>query len=168
MRLVLLSALMILLYSCNKDHVVPLPTPNVNDNLNADISIAGKNSYLGSTGSNTIFSRTVNSPGDTSVVAYGADSNIHIQIVLENIHVSGTYIFGQKLNSDQHISVVYIIGDILSGNPIFYTANNQDNPGEIIIESISDKYVKGTFNATCPGTADTAKISNGSFEGNFQ
>jgi hypothetical protein len=168
MKSILLAGFMILFYSCNKSKIVPLPSPNLKGNLYADISVAGENTRLESIGTQTIFNRTVNSPGDTTVVAYGENSDCHIQIVLENIHVPGTYIFGQKLDSTQHISVVYVAGDILSGNAFVYSANNQNDQGILVIESISYKQVKGTFTTMCAGISDTAKITNGGFEGDFQ
>ena len=168
MKSILLTGFIILGYSCNKNNVVPLPVPNQLGNLYADISVAGESTHLESIGTQTVFSRTVNSPGDSTVVVYGENKDCHIQIVLENIHVPGTYVFGQKLDSVQHISVVYVAGDILSGIAFVYTANNQNDQGTLVIESISYKHVKGTFTALCAGISDTAKITNGSFEGDFQ
>ena len=53
-----------------------------------------------------------------------------------------------------------------------YLANSNQNEGQLIIESITDKKIKGRFQATgfpvyYNDSSDIAKMSSGSFEGDI-
>jgi hypothetical protein len=164
MKWKLSAALFFLFFACKKENNYVPDTGDLNNNVTVDVLVKGVNSHGESVGNATIFSRTINSPGDTLIVIVGGTDSGQVNITLANIAVAGRYIFGQPLDSGRYVAIEYIEGNIIFGPATYYFQTD----GEVIIDSISETHIAGTFKATCMNNGLVAKITNGSFSGEFQ
>jgi hypothetical protein len=157
-------ALFFLFFACKKEYKYTPDAGNLNNKLTADVLVKGVKSHGESIGNASIFSRTIFSPGDTLIAIVGGTDSGQINITLENVTVAGRYVFGQPLDSGRYVAIEYIEGNIIFGPATYYFQTD----GEVIINILTEKHVEGTFKATCMNNGLVAKITNGSFSGDFQ
>ena len=185
MKKILTAVLVILFISCKKDNGTlpppPIPVGNPNNKMDADIAVHGQNKHLLSdytTLERTDYSYTARYTDTICLVISGnafsstGEAENSIQIFLTNIKDPGTYIFGQ-LDSGRNIEIVYgepsACGNLSCLGPT-YLANADQGVGQLTIESISGKKIKGYFQATAPhvyDSTDLAKMTSGTFEGDI-
>jgi hypothetical protein len=174
MKTILFAGLFLFFISCKKENPVNTPSSlpgNPNNKVESDIAVSEAILHISSTGNNTIFVRKLIAPGDTLFTIQGSITDgkhfKDISVQWGNITVSGTYDFGQQLDSGKYITIEY--SDVVPlGDGYFYLAFNELDAGELIIDSISDKHIQGSFKARCRGQNGIAEITNGSFSGDFE
>jgi hypothetical protein len=165
MKKIIITCLVLVFISCKKGN----DTVSTGNQIAADISITGRNVHISSPQNSIRFDRDTASGGVFISIHGGVEnSDTYIDITLGNITSPGSYVFG-RLDSGQSIFILYSEAVSPNVEPA-YAANADENVGELIIESISDKQIKGSFKASCPRLfhpTEFAEITQGSFKGNF-
>jgi hypothetical protein len=164
MKWKLSATLFFLFFACKKENKYTPDPGNLNNKFTVDVLVKGVKSHGESVGDATVFSRTIFSPGDTLIAIVGGTDSGQVNITLENVTVAGRFVFGQPLDSGRYVAIEYIEGNIIFGPSTYYFQTD----GEVIIDSITENRIAGTFKATCMNNGLVAKITNGSFSGEFQ
>jgi hypothetical protein len=188
MKKILTAILLILCISCKKDDVkMPppaIPVGNPNNKMEADIMLRGQNKHMLSDYTTLVrqdysftarYTDTICLAISGSAYSTNGDSENEISIFLTNIKDTGTYVFG-LMDSGRIVEILYQepspCGSMLTCLGPYYLANSGQNEGQLIIERISDKKIKGKFQATgypvyYNDSSDIAKMTSGSFEGDI-
>jgi hypothetical protein len=166
MKKIIVASLVFIFISCKKGNDAGNSSVN---HMAADISVAGRNVHISSPQNKMHFNRDSASGGTAMLLTGGVEnSDVYISINLYNITSPGSYVFG-RLDSGQFILILYSEAVMPNVEPV-YGANSDENVGELVIESMSDKQIKGSFKATCPelfSPTEISEITHGSFTGNF-
>ena len=176
--------LVILFISCKKDSVnapPAVPPGNPNNKLEADVLVKGQNKHMLSGITNLTrqdysfsarYTDTICLVIAGSALSTTGDYENGMTVYLTNIKDTGTYIFGQ-MDSGRIVEIVY--GEPSSCyfclGPTYLSNSNLDE-GQLIVESISGKKIKGRFQAIgypvyYNDSTDIAKMTKGSFEGDI-
>jgi hypothetical protein len=134
---------------------LPMPPAHPDNKLEADVLIRGGTLHVFSSGDNITLEkqdynftkRYLDSVLIINGVALLPDGSYDKTIILflANIQDTGTYVFGH-LDSGRSIQIVYAgPGPSPNSGGGTYLADSDKNTGELIIESISDKLIKGRF-----------------------
>jgi hypothetical protein len=153
------------LFSCSKKGDLNFQQGNSNNKVATSIDSAGNNIDFSTTGSATSFSKRLDLNGtDTTIFITGFQGMRQVKILMTNIHSAGTYDFGEHLSKNQYSSLQYWV--IFGFVPYAYY-KNKDNTGQLIIDSLTNTYIKGTFSDTCWSGTSYVVLRNGSFQGDL-
>ncbi|HEV8282698.1 MAG TPA: hypothetical protein VGQ09_00230 [Chitinophagaceae bacterium] len=144
------------------------PYPGSTDEIKASVSEKGGAVFsFYAKSSATVFSKTVHSSGDVSIIISGNHSSSqHVLLNLYNITTTGTYAMGGS--GAQFVQGQYIIGDIGGGGASEgFLVQPPASTGTITITVLTDKTITGTFSMTCTGTTGAVQVNSGSFKGTF-
>jgi|GEM_PF-3374794 hypothetical protein len=183
MKTVLFAILILFSISCKKESVSNPPPPpppgNPNNKLEADVFVHKNDFHLSSAGNNTSFAKQdFNFTArylDSVLMIQGAvllmngDYDKGIQLFLTNIKDTGTYSFG-RLDSGRNIEILYTEAGVYPYPGPTYLANSDQDSGELIVETFSDKHIEGTFKANGASVyycCNTAEITKGRFSMDF-
>jgi tryptophanase len=135
--------------------------------INATITVVGSPPiFIVSSETSESFRKTINAR-DTTLMISGSNGSVQITIYLVNIHQSGIYEFKQNIIAGNGAECVYQVG-VPNPTVVYTTIVTNTSPGTIIIETLTNNYIKGTFTANCTSASGgLAQVTNGSFKGDF-
>ena len=85
---------------------------------------------------------------------------------MTNIILPGTYNFGTVAQGKKEASILCSIPKVSYPSDI-YTNDKNVLSGTLIIDTITEQHIHGTFNVNCFKGTQQLTISNGSFAGNY-
>jgi hypothetical protein len=161
--------ILLLLSSCIKSSV--LNKPNLDNQLSYTVEFDGGGTVTTTnTDLQTIFHRSAQVNGEVLIIVggtfvFGTDAYT-LSFILKNITATGVWPFESSPPSEA-------LGQIVKGNPqspaATYTTSDYftvtgNPPGQIVIDSITSTYIKGSFDAYFNGSGVTVH-STGTFRG---
>lgn len=163
-------ALTVVLSSCNNDDPAPAPAPTPLP-ANSSVVTAKVN---GSAFSSVLFgvssatAQKIGTGPDTIITVLGSNFSANsITISLHGVTETGTY----NVNSSTDSVLAYTLGS--GGGTAYGTGICSGVSGTVVVTSISDTKIEGTFSFTgkdgenCD-TSETKTVTEGSFKGIFQ
>jgi hypothetical protein len=101
------------------------------------------------------------------MVTAGSNDKGQVQLTLVNVTSPGTYTLQPSGGARQYAFCQFIIGNPLAPTAV-YSTSFANGTGTIIIESLTDNNMKGTFTADCTSSQGrVTQIRNGRFKVEF-